>query len=78
MEGGRAVGVVTAGPSGRRWLTADLIVVAAGGFGTPAILERSVIRCEPTLSVDPVLTIAARDPVGVAVQRDRDAIRRTT
>lgn len=62
MEGGRAVGVVTAGPSGRRRLTADLIVIAAGGFGTPAILERSGIRCEPTLSVDPVLTIAAPVP----------------
>jgi hypothetical protein len=43
-------------------LTADLVVLAAGGFGTPAILERSGIRCEPTLSVDPVLTIAARVP----------------
>ncbi|MGZ4110683.1 MAG: FAD-dependent oxidoreductase [Actinomycetota bacterium] len=62
IEGGRAVGVVTAGPAGGRLLTADLVVLAAGGFGTPAILERSGIRCEPTLSVDPVLTVAARVP----------------
>jgi choline dehydrogenase-like flavoprotein len=62
IEGGRAVGVVTTGASGRRRLTADLVVLAAGGFGTPAILERSGIRCEPTLSVDPVLTIAAPMP----------------
>jgi choline dehydrogenase-like flavoprotein len=62
IEGGRAVGVVTGGPIGRRLLTADLIVLAAGGFGTPAILERSGIPCEPTLSVDPVLTVAAHVP----------------
>jgi choline dehydrogenase-like flavoprotein len=60
-EGGRAVGVATAGPRSRL-LTADLVVLAAGGFGTPAILERSGIRCERRLSVDPVLTIAARVP----------------
>jgi choline dehydrogenase-like flavoprotein len=60
--GGRAVGVVTAGPLGHQFLSADLVVLAAGGLGTPAILERSGIRCEPTLSVDPVLTIAARVP----------------
>jgi choline dehydrogenase-like flavoprotein len=62
IEGGRAVGVVIAGPMGPRLLTADLVVLAAGGFGTPAILERSGIPCEPTLSVDPVLTIAAHVP----------------
>ena len=61
VEGGRALGIVTAGPT-PRILTADLVVVAAGGFGTPAILERSGIACDPTLSVDPVLTIAARLP----------------
>jgi choline dehydrogenase-like flavoprotein len=61
IEGGRAVGVVMRGAT-RRVLTADLVVLAAGGFGTPAILERSGIRCEPTLTVDPVLTVAARVP----------------
>ena len=61
IEGGRALGVVTGGPA-PRFLPADLVVVAAGGFGTPAILESSGISCEPTLSVDPVLTVAAHVP----------------
>ena len=38
--------------------TADLIVLAAGGLGTPVILERSGIPCEKTLFVDPVLCVA--------------------
>ncbi len=38
---------------------ADLIVLAAGGFGTPIILDKSGITCEPTLFVDPVLCVAA-------------------
>ena len=42
--------------------TADLVVLAAGGLGTPAILQRSGIACEPRLFVDPVLTVAARCP----------------
>ena len=43
-------------------IEADLVVLAAGGFGTPAILGRSGIACEPRLFVDPVLTVAARWP----------------
>jgi len=39
---------------------ADLVVVAAGGLGTPIILQDSGIKCVPGLSVDPVLTVAAR------------------
>ncbi len=38
---------------------ADLVVLATGGLGTPIILERSGIPCEPTLFVDPVLCVAA-------------------
>ncbi len=38
---------------------ADLVVLAAGGLGTPIILEQSGISCEPTLFVDPVLCVAA-------------------
>ena len=38
------------------------MVLAAGGLGTPAILERSGIRCEPRLFVDPVLCVAAPWP----------------
>ena len=61
IERGAAIGVVTAGPT-PRIVEADLVVVAAGGFGTPAILERSGIACDPTLTVDPVLTVAAQLP----------------
>jgi len=40
-------------------LEADVIIVAAGGYGTPDILRASGINCEPTLFVDPVLCVAA-------------------
>jgi len=58
---------------------ADLVVLAAGGLGTPAILQESGIACEPTLFVDPVLCVAAERPGALqnreipmpfAVQRD--------
>ncbi len=39
--------------------TADMVVLAAGGLGTPIILENSGIPCESTLFVDPVLCVAA-------------------
>lgn len=38
---------------------ADVVVVAAGGYGTPDILRQSGIDCQPTLFVDPVLCVAA-------------------
>ena len=59
-EGGRATGVLARGGALQRFIPADLVVVAAGGFATPSILARSGIACEPTLFVDPVLTVAAR------------------
>ncbi len=61
-SGGPAAGVVSRGPLGRQVHEADLVVLAAGGFATPAILARSGIACEPLLFVDPVLTVAARAP----------------
>ncbi|MCD8300112.1 MAG: GMC family oxidoreductase N-terminal domain-containing protein [Clostridiales bacterium] len=39
--------------------SADLVILAAGGLGTPVILENSGISCETTLFVDPVLCVAA-------------------
>jgi choline dehydrogenase-like flavoprotein len=62
IEGGRATGVVARAAAASRFIPADLVVLAAGGFGTPTILERSEIASEPTLFVDPVLTVAARVP----------------
>lgn len=49
---------------GRRQVVyeADVVVVAAGGMGTPDILRRSGIPCQPTLFVDPVLCVAAPMP----------------
>ena len=60
IEHGAATGVIAREGIRRRFHPAELVVLAAGGFGTPPILERSGIRCEPTLFVDPVLTIAGR------------------
>jgi choline dehydrogenase-like flavoprotein len=60
LEHGAATGVIAREGMRERFHPADLVVLAAGGLGTPPILERSGIRCDPTLSVDPVLTIAGR------------------
>ncbi len=38
---------------------ADLVILAAGGFSTPTLLENAQIKCEPNLFVDPVLCVAA-------------------
>jgi choline dehydrogenase-like flavoprotein len=48
---------------------ADIVVLAAGGFETPAILQRSGIPCEPRLFVDPVLCVAAPLP-GAGADRE--------
>jgi choline dehydrogenase-like flavoprotein len=56
---GKATGVVVQQRWRRTFIPADLIVLAAGGFGTPIILERSGIEVEPKLFVDPVLCVAA-------------------
>ena len=38
---------------------ADIVILAAGGFSTPLILQNSGIECESRLFVDPVLCVAA-------------------
>ena len=38
---------------------ADIVILAAGGFSTPVILQNSGIECESRLFVDPVLCVAA-------------------
>lgn len=60
----RATGVVVRQRGRRRFLPAELVVLAAGGLGTPAILDRSGIRTEDRLFVDPVLCVAARVDTG--------------
>jgi choline dehydrogenase-like flavoprotein len=39
---------------------ADIVILAAGGFSTPVILQNSDIECESRLFVDPVLCVAAK------------------
>lgn len=63
LENGRARGVeVRTGRRRRELVPADLVILAAGGLGTPPVLERSGIRGEPRLFVDPVLTLGAEWP----------------
>ena len=50
---------------------ADLIVLAAGGLGTPVILERSGISCQERLFVDPVLCVAGPLP---GIGQDRQVL----
>ena len=57
-ENGRATGVWAKEGWSRRFYRADLVVLAAGGFATPLILQQSGIPCEPQLFVDPVLCVA--------------------
>jgi len=62
LEAGRARGVEAEVGGRRRFYDADVIVLAAGGLGTPAILQDSGVPCEPSLFVDPVLCVAAKRP----------------
>ena len=50
---------------------ADLVVLAAGGLGTPVILERSGIPCQETLFVDPVICVAGPLP---GIRQDRQLL----
>ncbi len=69
IQNGEAVGVDTSAGLRRRFVPADLIVLGAGGFSTPAILQNSGIPSEPTLFVDPVLCVAAELP-GAGQERE--------
>jgi ferredoxin len=59
---GKATGVLVRRHGRREFLPADLVVLAAGGLGTPALLARSDIETEDRLFVDPVLCVAAPVP----------------
>ncbi|MBR0404014.1 MAG: GMC family oxidoreductase, partial [Eggerthellaceae bacterium] len=60
IEEGRATGVVVRIGGKNEFIAADVVVLAAGGLGTPVILNASGIPASPTLFVDPVLCVAAR------------------
>ncbi len=62
IRNGVARGVHTRFGLMRRFFPADVVVLAAGGIGTAAILEATGMRAEPRLTVDPVLCIAAEWP----------------
>lgn len=79
IENGKATGVLAREGWAHRFYRADLVILAAGGFDTPAILRNSGIAAEPTLFVDPVLCVAAEVkgcrqngemPMPFVVQRD--------
>ncbi len=58
-EKGRASGVLVRHGLRRKWFPADLVILAAGGLGTPQVLQDSGIDCDAKLFVDPVLCVAA-------------------
>lgn len=77
---GRASGAWARQGFRNRFFPADLVILAAGGLGTPVILQNSGIPCESRLFVDPVLCVAAEwpgslqdreIPMPFVVQRDR-------
>ncbi len=59
VSDGNAVGVEARQGLRNKFFPADLIVLAAGGFGTPVILSHTGMEVEPRLFVDPVLCVAA-------------------
>ncbi len=59
LSGNEVTGLVAAQGMRETTYRADMFILAAGGFGTPVILEQSGIACSKTLFVDPVLCVAA-------------------
>lgn len=62
ISGGKVTSVQAKKGAKRVRFEADMIVLAAGGFATPVILENSGISTRKTLFVDPVLCVAAVRP----------------
>ncbi len=60
IENSKVVGVVASQGWHTTFYPADLVILAAGGLGTPVILQGSGIACQPRLFVDPVLCVAAK------------------
>ena len=59
IDHGKAAGVKVKRGWHSEFIPADLIILAAGGLGTPVLLENSGIVCEKRLFIDPVLCVAA-------------------
>lgn len=59
IEQGQVQGVQAKKHRRSAFFPADLVILAAGGLGTPVILENSGIQCDRTLFVDPVLCVTA-------------------
>jgi choline dehydrogenase-like flavoprotein len=57
-ENGMVTGVQARRGGKKEFYPADLVILAAGGLGTPIILENSGIECQPSMFVDPVLCVA--------------------
>lgn len=62
IDKGRVLGAIAQNGLRRKYYPADLVVLSAGGFGTPVILQNSGIECAHNLFVDPVLCVAAHHP----------------
>jgi choline dehydrogenase-like flavoprotein len=62
FENGQAKGVRAGRRFNSKFFPAEVIILAAGGLGTPLILQNSGIDCKPGLFVDPVLCVAAERP----------------
>lgn len=58
IAGNEVTGVCARHHGRKKVYHADLVILAAGGLGTPVILEQSGISCSRTLFVDPVLCVA--------------------
>lgn len=58
IEAGHATGVWAKKGWRRQFIPADLVILAAGGFATPVILQNSGLACQSSLFVDPVLCVA--------------------
>lgn len=57
IENDKAIGVKAKKGWSHQFYPADLVILAAGGLGTPVILQNSEIACEQRLFVDPVLCV---------------------
>lgn len=59
IQNNKVTGVQVSENGKRKVYTANLVILAAGGLGTPTILQSSGIKCEEKLFVDPLICVAA-------------------